>query len=314
MGRKKKSKVAQKLKEKVSNLLSATINFTKTSKLIIPLILICGLIIGLGELEKYVRTLPVFTTSKLTVELHSQPAWMSDALAKKILRESFGDIKDQLKDLHRKGDNTKIIELLAYKMRCNPWVKQLLWVRRTFGAQYVINCTFRQPIVTVQLGKWWYLIDEHGYILPGKYSKDVVSKGEFIEIRGFSGLIPQVGKVWRNPDLQAGLKIVRVIYNLPFKHQIKAVDVSNFNGRINPATSWISLITNRDTIIHWGRPIGEEKGLEITAKQKLALLMGIYKQFGHIDFGRAFVDIRRSPTEVDVSIASAKTNNLGSDN
>lgn len=273
-------------------------------------ILIVAFVYGLVWLDKYVKTLPLFTSSSLTVELYERPAWLSKKLAGDILRNSLIDLKDTIKVLHKEGKHTEIAKIIASRISSNGWVDRFIWIRRTFGSHYIVNCSFREPICYVEEDGRIYLISKEGYILPGSYTRDsldnVIDSGPLLAIKGYAGLIPRSGSRWLNPDIQAGLQLADIIRKMPFKDQVKAIDVSNYNGRINPATSWIVLITDRDTIIHWGRPMGKEDAIEIPAANKLSLLMGIYKRFGHIDFGRAFVDIRRSPFEVDVSVVSAK--------
>ena len=182
-----------------------------------------------------------------------------------------------------------------------------MWVRRTFAGQLLIRCEFREPLAMVKSADHYYLVDRNGYLLPGLYQRQALDACGLMEIRGTTGTVPLVGKLWANADLQNGLKLVKLLRTVPFQQQIQAIDVTNFRGRVDPTASWIILVTDRNTVIRWGRPPGQERGLEITADEKLALLTGIYQRHGHIDFGRSFVDVRRSTTEVDVSIASAET-------
>ncbi len=299
------------LSEKLNKTIISEEKIARGQRILLKTILIfacSGIIVfGLHRLERYVRTLPIFTSSQVTVSLYSQPEWMSKALASEILTKSFVPIRDKLAYLHHTGQDDKLPEILAKQLSKNPWVKRVIWVRRTFAGSVVINCTFREPLAKVKSGNWYYLVDFQGHLLPGKYSAGALDGCGLMEIKGVAGAVPSAGKLWENEDLQAGLKIVKLIRTMPFRKQIKAIDVTNYNGRINPASCWIVLITNRNTIIKWGRPPGKENGLEIPAEQKLALLAGIYKRQGYVDFGRSFVDIRRSATEVDVSIASADT-------
>jgi len=169
-----------------------------------------------------------------------------------------------------------------------------------------VNCEFRKPAAMVRAEDKMCLVDPSGYVLPGRYEEKALADCGFLEIRGATGTPPAVGLRWANPDLQAGLDLVKLIDGREFTRQLRAVDVSNHRGRLNPLLPWIVLVTDRDTSIRWGLPPGKERGLEIGADEKVALLMGIYRQHGHVDFGRSYVDVRRSAGEVDVSIASAK--------
>jgi len=97
--------------------------------------------------------------------------------------------------------------------------------------------------------------------------------------------------------------LAKLLSLVPFKSQVKTVDVSNFKGRRDNTACWITLITDRGTQIRWGKPVGEERGLETTASQKIALLAGIYSKQGHINKNNVYIDIRRSATQIDASVA-----------
>ncbi len=305
MAKKSKSKALENIISWInkSERLSRCLNGVLAALLVV--IVLGAAMAGLKQLEKYVSRLPVFTTSEVSVCLNSQPAWMSDALAKEILKESFKPIHNQLVKIHREGHDQELPRVLGDQLRRNAWVNRVLGVSRSYGGQFVISCEFRDPTALVNMKEWCYLIDDEGYILPGKYKYDALTGCGMLEIHGCQGPVPATGELWSREDLQAGLKLVKLLDEVPFKNQVRAVDVSNFMGRNEKLASWITLLTDRGTTIRWGKPVGEERGLENNAAQKLALLAGIYKRTGHIDFGRSFVDVRRSPTSVDVPIASA---------
>ncbi len=264
-----------------------------------------GTFFGLKHLERYVSNLAVFTSSEVSASLYDQPVWMSESLAKQILTESFQPIKDELTNLHRQGQNHKFPEVLNDQLARNSWVRKVHWVRRSFGGKFIINAEFREPAAMVTLEQECYLIDSEGVVLPGKYKYDLLADCGLLEIHGSRGTSPEAGKKWNDGDLQAGLALVKLLQKSPFKHQIKAVDVTNYQGRSDPASSWLLIVTDRRTVIRWGRPVEQEQGLETTAPQKLALLTGAFLKHRHIDCNRSFIDVRRSPTEVDASIAAA---------
>ena len=53
-----------------------------------------------------------------------------------------------------------------------------------------------------------------------------------------------------------------------------------------------SLATGEPRTIWWGRPIGQEKYYEVAAAAKVKTLGELNLQFGRIDAGRDYVDIR----------------------
>ena len=269
-----------------------------------------GLLVALAgaalvHLNAYVRTLPEMTSSQVAISFYEEPDWMLGSLAREILEEAKKPIYDALIQAHRRGEDHLLPKLFAEQLAANGWVKRVHWVRRSSQGRMQAYCEFRRPAGAVAVGPWRRLLDEDGYVLPGRREPEAVGKCGLIEILGAGADPPRTGMPWIHPGVLSALKLIALVEPMRFCHQIKAVDISNFQGRLRPNECWILLVTDRDTTIRWGRPPGEEKGLEITSPEKLALLGGIYRDHGHIDLGKSFVDVRRSATEVDVSIASA---------
>ena len=267
-------------------------------------VVVGGGILGLKQMEKYTSNLAVFTSSEVSVSLYNQPEWMSESLAQQILRESFLPIKDKLRELHHQGLDKKLPEVLAGELGFNPWVSKVHWVRRSFGGKFVIDADFRQPTAMVKLDEGCYLIDDAGYLLPGKYKYDALLECGLMEIHGVKSRLPDQGQRWSGKDLQAGLALVKLLKTVEFRQQVKAVNVSNYEGRCDRNSSWMTLETDRHTTIRWGRPVGEEGGLENTANDKVALLRGAYADYQHIDCNRVFIDVTRSQNSVDASVAA----------
>jgi len=270
-------------------------------------ILISLCCMGLGELDRYVRKHPSITSSQVVVSFYAEPQWMSSALAREILECAKRPIHEQLKTAHRNGQDYRLPELFYTSLAESGWVSTVHWIRRCRGGRMVVHCQFRRPAAAVVLGDWRYLVDEHGYLLPGKYRPAVLAGCGLLEIHGCGGSPPDAGMRWSNADVQSALKLATLLENTSYRRQIAAIDITNFAGRLHRRESWILLITDRNTVVKWGRPPGGERGLEITAREKLNSLKELSRRHGHIDFGRACVDIRSSATEVDVSIASAET-------
>ncbi len=263
-------------------------------------------VIGLQRLEVYVQNLGEFTSSQVLVSFHEEPDWMLPSLAREILEEAREPIYEELKRAHRDGRDELLPRMFCEQLALSAWVDRVHWVRRVAKGQMIAKCDFREPVAVVAVGKWRYLVDDKGILLPGKYESDAIAGCGLREIRGCAGSATSRGLPWSTPDVTEGLALLRLLGEAPFRHQVKAVDVSNHRGRLDRRRCWILVITDRDTIIRWGRPPGKEGGLETTSGEKLGLLTSIYRGYGHIDNGRASIDIRSSATEVEVSIASSE--------
>ncbi|NLX06430.1 MAG: hypothetical protein GXY33_14930 [Phycisphaerae bacterium] len=262
-------------------------------------------IVGMRQLDKYVRTLPDFTSTQVVVSFHEQPPWMMKSLATEILEDAKAPIYEELKAVHRNGQDHLLAELFAQQLSHSGWIQHVHWVRRSARGQMVAQCDFRRPVAAVAVDGWRYLIDERAVVLPGRYPVEVIANSGLMEIRGCPSSPPNQGMVWQSPDLAVALEMVQLLESRPYRQQVKAVDVANYKGRLDPMACWIVLLTDRDTVIRWGLPPRTERGLEITWQQKLEQLAKIYRDHGHIDYGRAFIDVRPSTNYVHAAIASS---------
>jgi hypothetical protein len=179
-------------------------------------------------------------------------------------------------------------------LRKEPWVKQVVQVRRYPDRTIEVHCTYRHPLAMIQVDSGFYLVDEDRVRLPGRYAYHPSVK----LIQGVRGEPPLAGQVWTAPDLRAGLDLVRLLAAEPFSAQITAVLVHNYGGRIDKRGAQLELAT--DTAggrIIWGSALGQEME-ENTAAQKIAILRSNYERFGHVGAGRDVIDISILPDRV----------------
>lgn len=153
-----------------------------------------------------------------------------------------------------------------------------------------IDGPFRQPYALVRSGNLDYLVDITGTRLPVSYQAGQIDL--LIAITGTQTFPPQPGSVWPGSDVSDGLALIRLLYNdgrtsettkpRPWLDQVKAIDVSNSDGsrRDQPR---IVIITERGGRIIWGRPVGQEFGVEIPPHEKLRLLDLEYAERRRID-------------------------------
>ena len=192
----------------------------------------------------------------------------------------------------------------ATDLERNPWIKQVLQVRRAFvhspGDTLEVDCQYRVPTALVYWQGADWLVDGDGFKLPEEYTRDELKQTMFNQghltlrvIRGVSHAPNSSGKLWPGDDLAAGLEMVELLAGRPFAEESPMVDVSNFRGRHDPQAAEIVLITNRDTEIRWGRPpSAKDYFVEVPTSQKLQSLDEIYQQLHHVDGNQQWIDVR----------------------
>jgi hypothetical protein len=179
------------------------------------------------------------------------------------------------------------------------WVKSLERVRIRPDGVVEIACQFRRPAAWVHHGRYYYLVDAECYRLPGRYNPADCRGSALIVVEGVRQSPPRVGEPWPGEDLAAGMHLSMLLEDEAFRPQVDRVNVANLDGRVDRKGPHIDLATNRPgSHVWWGRAPGHERGVEITAAQKITLLQTIYRQSGRIDMHRAYVDIRIWPDRV----------------
>lgn len=255
---------------------------------------------GLQQLKRHVHNMPQFKGKQVTLALAQKPAWMDQSLGRQILYNSIEPVTDTLAQLRDQDQGHQIVTLVAQQLDKNPWIKAVVSVRQCYAGQLTATCLFREPQAAVQCRDIFRLVDQDGVVLPGKYRPADLQSANLLKITGIKGKIPRSGQRWTRMDLQAGLELVRILADQAYRDQITTIDVGNFGGRVDPLSSWIVLVTNNGGKIRWGRPAGQEMGLENSTAQKLSLLARVHQHYGLVDMDLGFVDIRRNPFQVDV--------------
>jgi hypothetical protein len=247
--------------------------------------------------QLYVDRRLAFPTRPPKIALKDRPAWMSDYLADQIMKtaEPIG--------LHSAYDRQLLIDTAA-ALRSDPWIRKVNEVRRIYDQgpadTIELDCEFRAPVALVQSDNIYWLVDGEGVKLPEQYSDDlpkiIFGPDGKVNVRIISGAQqspPESGRRWIGADLSAGLELARLLAGRDFADQIRLIDVSNFDGRANPAEAQIVLVTQFNTQIRWGRPPSAADGfVEVPASTKLDALSSIYRQTGRVDAGQPWIDIR----------------------
>lgn len=255
--------------------------------------------VGLHKLRKHVEQKHAFPPHPPTVTIRNRPAWMSDALALQIARavRPHGA---------RSAMDHQLLKDIAEVLSHNPWVRQVRQVRRAYGQApgdiIEIDCEFRAPIALVPYRNEYILVDGEGHKLPERFPitqqppRVLFGSDGRVNIRiieGVAAMPPYVdGQRWAGEDLQAGLDMVKLLYDQPFAEEIHRVNVANYKGRRNPREAQIALITRYRTEIRWGEPVKLAFHAEVSPSEKLQRLATLHQRYGRVDCGHPWIDIR----------------------
>jgi len=263
-----------------------------------------GVVVFLGALavitvytKRYVDQRVAEPIGPLKVAIKDKPLWMSDFLAEQIAAT--------VPRTSSSSFDRDLLVAAADRLRENPWVNNVRQVRRVYGQRpgdtLEIDCDFRAPIALVEWGEYYWLVDGDGVKLPEQFTASqvpgiVIGRDRKMNIRLIDGVRqppPDTGRRWAGQDLTAGLGVAKLLYGKPYAEEIVTINVANFAGRVDQREAQIVFWTKYATQVRWGRPLdAKDFFAEIPASQKLDEMAMIVKQYGRVDAGRPWVDIR----------------------
>ena len=308
----------------------------KTIALVAVLAAIGG---GFTIARQHVERRFVYPSHPPKVVLTNKPAWMSEFLTNQIIAAVQPTTAHSAMDHQLLVDRTDLL-------RANPWVKSVKQVRRAYhegpGDVIEIECEWRTPAALVQWRDHYWLVDSDGVKLPERFDGRqlpllVYTTDRQVNLRVIEGVLtgpPGAGEIWRGEELIAGIELAAVLAGQPWANEIERVNVANFGGRLNPAAvpgghpggketggataptsggpttpadPQLTLITRYNTEIRWGRPISEKDFfVEVPWQRKVARLEQIWKRYGRVDAGAAYVELRFDEVEVPITPSSAQ--------
>ncbi len=247
--------------------------FVAGARLVVAAAAGIALVYGVGAAEDGAREIERRTPTRL--EWVTLPNWLLDPMQRDILLDisAQADVA-QSDDVFEAG----LAERVAYNLNNCSWIESVRRVSVRNSAVRV-DAVFRTPLTLVAFGDTAYLVDDKGVRLPRQVLAANVDPREWIVLAGVRGPVPPVGESWNGKEVADGLALVRALLQraasgqLACRGELKAVDVSNYDGRVNALHGRLRIVTTApDLIVHWGLPVGEEYGVECGARHKLERL------------------------------------------
>lgn len=162
----------------------------------------------------------------------------------------------------------------------SPWIQKVCGLRRIFPNRVAIEFVLRKPFAQVRQGRYYWQIDEEGYLLPihGTTTPDP----SLPTIRGDVGERPLAGERWNDEGVQDALCVLHTLRESPLSStfHIKNVlvrrdsflDQLKNTRRLRPR---IELETHENVTIRWGMVNRENLPEEILNDEKIAMLRSL---------------------------------------
>jgi hypothetical protein len=264
-------------------------------------LLACG--VGFAIVQRHVEKKIAFPATPPKVVLKNRPAWMSDFVAQQVAHQVAP------RGAHSAFDHDMLVEITRM-LKNNPWIMKVRGVRRVYGNApgdtLELDCDFRTPAALVRTGAVYYLIDRNGVRLPEQYAaadvprvvETAAGRTNILIIEGVARPAPKnAGQRWTGEDLRAGLDLAGLLLDpshQAFTHEIRKINVENFNGRRDGREAQLVLYTKYGTEVRWGRPVkATDRFIEVDPGRKLDYLKRVFQEYGRVDANQPYgIDIR----------------------
>jgi len=262
-----------------------------TSTFLVRLVVTCAVVTILCSwfviLRSYVARLDCYQVDARTLTPTTLPSWAGPA------------VRDELSVLPGIPERFSIMspgicERVASAFQHNPWVDEVLSVRKVYPRRIFVELKLRRPVAGVLVREKYYLVDAAGHRLTPPIDRWPRGPDSLPVLIVSTNLMPELGELWNNRGVKAGASVARTLLENRSKLQthFAAIDATNIDGRRNALTSDILLITDKGTVVKWGRsPLLVNSPGELTPAEKIIKMILFEEKRGPLSNFR-YVDIR----------------------
>ena len=188
----------------------------------------------------------------------------------------------------------RICERVAEAFRMNPWVDDVLSVRKVYPNRLAVELRLRRPVAGVRVAGKFYLVDGWGRRLTDGIVGWPRGVDALPVIVMSDATMPPLSGVWPSDAVRAGSSVAWTLFEsrgkLPTRFAV--IDCTNIGPRRDVRKSDIVLVTHEGTFVRWGRsPLILNSPGELTPDEKVVKMVMFEKKLGPLSSYK-FVDIR----------------------
>jgi hypothetical protein len=178
-----------------------------------------------------------------------------------------------------------LVQRVAQGFALHPWIERVERVTKTYPARVTVELKYRRPVavVVVEAQSWWP-VDAAGYVLPPEDFSPLQSRS-YAQLNGIPSPPPgPVGSRWPDARVQGGAAIAAALGEQWTKLQLSRIHVHRIASAVDGEDEYeYELWTQKNTKIHWGRATSERRPDEMSAAEKVALLVAYADKHGSLD-------------------------------
>lgn len=249
--------------------------------------------LGLGLMRRSLLSSPRYSDARAHVRLVAVPSWLPADVRGRVLadlsavasgRSLYDD--DLTQDLYEAGGR-------------DPWIARVREVRKEADGTVAVQADYRRPFALVGSMKLepsdLRVVDADGVILP--LNPQRVRDKSLILIRDVASAPPETGQAWRAPDLLDGLRLLKILQDEPFIHEVPAIDVRSYFSKVSATDPrlgfWAQRGRGRATYYCFGGlPAADGLDPAVPVEQRVGYLRDYYGKHGTLAGIHRRIDLR----------------------
>jgi len=238
-------------------------------------------------LRNYVARLDCYQVDARTLIPRNLPSWADDSVKRAFTTLPGLPARFSIME-------SGICERIADAFEKNPWVDEVVAVRKVYPNRIFVEMRLRRPVAGVRVRGKTYLVDAFAHRLTDAQSSEPSGAEDPPIVISSVRRIPELGKAWAHDGVRAGTAVAEILRlsSERLRTHFAAIDVTNIGGCRNRRQSEIVLITHQGTTVKWGRsPLLVNSPGELTPEQKLTKMILFEEKRGALSDYR-YVDIR----------------------
>lgn len=179
----------------------------------------------------------------------------------------------------------RLTERIASAFSLNPWVAEVLQVRKFPPARVEVELVYRRPVCMVEAFDDLLPVDAHGVLLPyGSDDFSSIEKSRYPRLVGITTApVGTVGECWSDVRVVGGAEIAAALGEVWGELKLQQIVPSAPLATGVAEEPTYTLITRGGTRISWGRSPGTDVPGELPAAEKIARLRRYIQQYGTLE-------------------------------
>jgi hypothetical protein len=237
------------------------------------------------QLEVLVREDQAFRLTWAGIHLPPQPSWIAvDVKERALQRAGFPPEFSLLAP--------QLAERVARALVLEPWVRELSGVSCSRSKGVEVLLSYREPVALVQRESDLVAIDQDGVVLP---LGELQSSSSYLRV--LVGNLPSPGPPgarWEHPVVETAARLADFLKEYASQLNVAVIDLTLCGRDPTKSKGPIFLLTRAGSRVIWGAPGGDSSPGELSAEQKLKMLLDYARRFGDLDRPEG-------PYEIDVT-------------